>query len=233
MTDHDDFAIGQLGTLLRERVRDVHPDLAARASIALRAGSRIRRRRRLTVASATLASVAAVTVLGAQLWPTASTTVHGSFTATPSLSPSAPGDPADCLPSLDYTKMDGAPANAVPPKSVRQLTSMSVAGLPSRDRQPAPCPGPNAEVQHLPVSLNAPGWTCDPPADDKFVCGGGASSVLVTLRPATFHDDYLKNPDKASPDQFVSDVHGGFFATIRVVSGHTSPGQLAKYLAWG
>jgi hypothetical protein len=80
-------------------------------------------------------------------------------------------------------------------------------------------PGGNA----FPVTLDVQGWTCDEPADEKFACFKGGAAVLVTVRAASSHDAYLTDPDKASPDQYVSDVRDGVFATvIRLPDDHTT-----------
>ena len=209
MTEHDRGA-EELGTLLRDRVRDFHPDLAALTASAIRAGGRIRYRRRLTVASTTLGGVAAAAVLAVQLAPTSSPSPDG-FAAAPSPHPSTPAGPSRCLPPLQ-TQVPG-------PAQGGQQT-------------PSPCATPPATPQTVPVTFDAPGWTCDTPADDKFTCGDGASTVLVTVRPAKFHSDYLNNPDKADATQFVSHIHDGSFATIQLVGGSASTDHLAEYLTW-
>ena len=83
------------------------------------------------------------------------------------------------------------------------------------------------------MSLAAPGWECAPPADEKFICTNGGDTVLVTVRSANTHDDYLHNPSKTSPDQFVSDVHHGVFATVVRQPGSTTDlAVLGAALAW-
>jgi hypothetical protein len=224
MTEHD-RAGAELGTLLRDRVRDFHPDLAALTTSAIRAGGRIKHRRQLTVASTTLGGVAAAAVLAVQLAPTPSA-APGGFAAAPSPHPSTPADPSQCLPPLQAQVR--SPANHLAaPKGTSRLTTMTGAvRMPKAGQQtPSPCPTQPAGPQTLPVTFNAPGWTCDTPAD-------GTNSVLVTLRPAQFHGDYLNNPDKASATQFVSDIHDGSFATMELVSGNLSIDQLAEYLTW-
>ena len=84
------------------------------------------------------------------------------------------------------------------------------------------------------MTLAAPGWECFPPSDEKFICTKGDDTVLVTVRPARFHDDYLHSPDKASPDQYVSAVHHGVFATVARNPGDTTTDveALGAQLAW-
>jgi hypothetical protein len=233
MTDHDCGA-EELGTLLRNRVRDFHPDLAALTTSAIRAGGRIKHRRRLTVASTTLGGVAAAAVLAVQLAPTPSPS-PGGFATAPSPHPSTPAGPSQCLPPLQaqtQAQMQAQARNLAARKGA--LTKMTgPLRMPKASRQtPSPCPTQPAVPQPLPVTFNAPGWTCDTPGDGKFTCSDGASTVLVTVRPAKFHGDYLNNPDKAGPNQFVSDIHDGSFATIGLVGGNASLDQLAEYLRW-
>ena len=45
----------------------------------------------------------------------------------------------------------------------------------------------------------------------------------VTVRPARAPDTYLTDPDKAWPDQHVTDVHDGVFANVnRMPADHTT-----------
>lgn len=62
MDDHD-----PLGSALRDRVRDEHPDLERLVADATRAGTRLRRRRRAATALGTAAAVTAVALVGGQL----------------------------------------------------------------------------------------------------------------------------------------------------------------------
>lgn len=62
MDDHD-----SLGSALRDRVRDEHPDLERLVAGATRAGTRRRRRRRTAAVLGTAAAVAAVALVGGQL----------------------------------------------------------------------------------------------------------------------------------------------------------------------
>jgi hypothetical protein len=64
-----------------------------------------------------------------------------------------------------------------------------------------------------PVRVEAAGWDCDRPMDEKFICTNGRTSVVVNWRAAEEHADYL-DPDKAGDQTFVSEVHGLFFATV-------------------
>lgn len=66
MSDHD-TTVKHLERLLSDRVLEVCPDLEARAADGIRAGSRLRRRRRLFGMLSASAGVVAVVALGTQL----------------------------------------------------------------------------------------------------------------------------------------------------------------------
>lgn len=88
-----------------------------------------------------------------------------------------------------------------------------------------------------PVTVTAPGWTCTPPADEKFGCTRGATTVTVDWRPAREHSAYL-DPGKADvlPDvhTFVSDVHGQWFATVAPSpgAGQADVDAIGHALSW-
>jgi hypothetical protein len=123
------------------------------------------------------------------------------------------------------------PGFAASPSSTAPTSpSPSITPTPS---DPSTSPG-QPEGERLPVSLVAPGWECQPAADEKFICSEGDRSVVVTVRPANEHDAYLGDPDKASPDQYVSPVHGEVFATIISAPDdtHTDVAALGQSLVW-
>lgn len=65
------------------------------------------------------------------------------------------------------------------------------------------------------VTIDLPGWTLGPLADDKQELTGpdGAVATLV-WRPASDHDAWTSDPDKTE-GAFVSDVHDGVFVSIQ------------------
>lgn len=74
MTDPDDTfdearAGAHLGTLLRERTDHIRPDVARRASDAIRVGTRIRRRRTVAIGLGAVTSVALVVAAGSAIGP--------------------------------------------------------------------------------------------------------------------------------------------------------------------
>lgn len=191
----DDHEPDRLGQLLRDRVLDLSPDMAARAITAVRLGRRRRRRRQMTIATTGIAGVAAVGVVALQL--------------------ASPGS----TPAPDNGIQVAAGASPRP--------SASAAKSPARSKHSTA-----RSPQVLPVSFSAPGWTCDPPADDKFICTAGAATVQVIARPARFHHDYLASPDKMAPGQYVSRVHHGVFVTVEANGTSASADSLAQYLVW-
>ena len=96
MSDHETGG-KQLERLLRDRVLDVHPDLEARAADGIRAGSRLRRRRRVWGVLAASAAVVAVVGVGTQLDVSLGSVSHTPGVATDpgSASPSG-GTPTGC-----------------------------------------------------------------------------------------------------------------------------------------
>ena len=75
-----------------------------------------------------------------------------------------------------------------------------------------------------PVWVDATGWQCSDPADEKFSCLNAGAAVAVNWRPADERQFYL-DPDKADViagvHTFVSKSHGRFFATVAPVEGTT------------
>ncbi len=106
-------------------------------------------------------------------------------------------------------------------RDLEKLTALCKEGIGSSPAKP----------QRVPVTLKAAGWTCEPPGDDKFICTSGSDSVLVVVRPARYHHDYLVDPDKAAPGQYVSEVHGGVFATITSQTSGLAE-VMAGHLVW-
>ncbi|WP_243059945.1 hypothetical protein [Nocardioides sp. SR21] len=107
---------------------------------------------------------------------------------------------------------------------------------------PTPTPPPPTESPVLPkgaapVSVDAPGWTCNRPMDEKFMCGKDDAWVVVNWREAADHDAYL-DPGKADSldgvHTFVSGVHGEWFATVAPAKGTTQAevDEVGNGLVW-
>ncbi|WP_182526713.1 hypothetical protein [Nocardioides dongkuii] len=198
MSDQD---ADRLGTALHDRVRDERPDLDRLVAGAARAGSRIRRRRRAGASLAAVVGVATVALLGSQLTGGSSGTAGGGpgFAGQPSASttPTPSTGPLSLRADLQVRPQD--------------LTAMENA----EDGRPQ---------TPVPVRVDAPGWRCGPPADEKLACESGSAVVTVTVRPASNRASYL-DPAKADVvpgvPTFVSDVHGRFFATVAPGPGAT------------
>jgi hypothetical protein len=125
------------------------------------------------------------------------------------------------------------PGFATAPSTAPSSTTVDSPAPTPSETPPSSSPA-QPRGERLPVSLPAAGWTCEPPADEKFACVSAGAQVLVTVRPANSHDDYLSDPDKADPAQYVSDVHDGVFATINRMPGDTTTDvfALGAQLVW-
>jgi hypothetical protein len=88
-----------------------------------------------------------------------------------------------------------------------------------------------------PVWVDAPGWQCSEPADEKFTCRQARVGVAVNWRPVSERRYYL-DPDKADVvadvHTFVSQAHGRFFATVAPVEGatQTQVDEVGAALVW-
>lgn len=106
------------------------------------------------------------------------------------------------------------------------------------DPEPAPSDPPVASPTFVgPVGVSAPGWACDPPADEKFSCTKDGTMVAINVRPARNHESYL-DPAKADVvpgvHTFVSDLHCRFFATVAPVGEATQAAvdEVGAALVW-
>jgi hypothetical protein len=116
-------------------------------------------------------------------------------------------------------------AGASPTPPVLGFASQPTTAPPSSAKHHA------VTAEQLPVHVSLPGWKCADPADEKFLCTHAGTSVQVTVRPASLHGDYLSDPDKAAPGQYVSDVHGDVFATVNGPSAQAVD-TIASALTW-
>jgi hypothetical protein len=75
----------------------------------------------------------------------------------------------------------------------------------------APASGPT-----LPVTLEAPGWSCESyPVDEKMWCTKGAQGISVVVRDGAEHDAWAGDPDKGGSSMWTSPVHGNYFVSIQ------------------
>lgn len=102
---------------------------------------------------------------------------------------------------------------------------------------PTPTQDPDPAGGAAPVSVDAPGWDCTRPRDEKFVCSSDGATVVVNWRPAESHADY-QDPDKADSlrgvHTFVSEIHGPWFATVAPALGTTQAevDEVGARLVW-
>lgn len=155
MTDHAPFDLsGGLGTALRDRVADEHPDLDRLLSVSTRAGTRLRRRR----TAAASVGVAAVSVAMAGIVGSA---LGGGGTAG-----SAPGfatQPDASAPAGETVTLDKLGRLDPPSRSV-ELELLAQA-LPVH------------------VDPSSSGWGLGTPTDDKFSAHKEGYVLSVNVRP--------------------------------------------------
>ena len=202
-----------IGTALRDRVADEHPDLDRLIRVSTDAGARLRRRRTVGTALCVVAGVAVVVLVGSTLGGSGGPAgTEAPPASQPTATPSTTSDVVQELRSDDR----------------QDLVGESAAGAPDvTASRPAVAP----------VRVDLPGWQCDEPADEKFICSQGPASVVVTWRTADVRADYL-DPGKADVyddvDTFVSEQHGGYFVTIAPAPGTTQEqvDAVGLALAW-
>jgi hypothetical protein len=130
-----------------------------------------------------------------------------------------------------------------------QLTGSgaTTGGEPGFASQPTPASTPTAQADTTPaapvlppgtpVYVDATGWQCTEPADEKFICSQGKASVVVNWRAAAERGSYL-DPGKAdvlpNVHTYVSEAHGRFFATVAPSPGTTQAevDEVGAALVW-
>lgn len=178
-----------IGPALRERMRSELPDLEHLAGSSLRAGVRLRRRRRVATVAGGTAAVAVAGVGVAVTQGAGGTTASDPDVAT-STSP-------DASPTATVTADQGASVTA-------------------------PATEPT-----LPVTLDAPGWTCESyPVDEKMWCTKDALGISVVVRDGAEHDAWAGDADKGGSSEWVSPVHGNYFVSVQGQADPLPPAEL-------
>jgi hypothetical protein len=180
-----------LATALHEYADGVHPDLDTLVTSSRRAGTRIRRRRRIAVVVGTATAVAGivgivgVASIGAALSGGTTTTQEGpGFAAQPAAAPHTPKAPHR-LRSLGAGSTDAIYHG--------QAVSIHVAGW----------------------------RLVGPVADDKQILEGPGGAVAdIVWREGAEHDAWASSADKGNaPGVWTSKVHDGVFVSIQAGSG--------------
>ncbi|WP_051248186.1 hypothetical protein [Nocardioides halotolerans] len=217
--DHDhtdlDHELG-LTTALRDRMEDVRPDLDRLTTVARCQGTRIRRRTRI-------ASAAGVLAVAAVVGGIAVATSGGDHATSPR--GQQPGFAAEPSASSSTGPTDPAAPSATPGAAVPPATTTTAPGGPQTLTPPRP--------ETSPVALALPGWTCAPPADEKFICTtDDGRAVQVTWRPGKDRHYWGDSPDKSA--DFISNVHGRFFVTVDAARGTPSAAAVTvgQALVW-
>jgi len=169
MSQHmDDSFESGLGTAMRSRTDDIHPDLHRLAAASLRAGVRIRRRRRIGASLGSVAAVAAV--LGAA-----------------AIGSSLGGSPQAQSPGFAGTS--GSPGPAAPHRTGLHPLNGSLpraTGGTQHRHSPGgattPRGGPYDDVLAKARTALSPAWTCGTIADDKFACEPDGFGVVARPR---------------------------------------------------
>jgi hypothetical protein len=90
---------------------------------------------------------------------------------------------------------------------------------------------------HAPVTVTAPGWTCEwYQVDDKADCRGpGGKHADLVVRPATDYPAWIADADKGAGDGVATTrPHGPFFISVQGGEGTTDADleRLGKSLRW-
>jgi len=250
-----------LSTALRDRVADVHPDLDRLVATSMRAGTRIRLRRRIGVSIAAAAGVAVVAAGAALIAPGGDPQpLDGGIASEPTASATPPADPLVAGSDLTTPKgttvhvelaskfqlageMLSSPAPGTTATFALVLPDGFVGGdlawltttYPGQIVATAAAPG--GLVDHAPVKVTVTGWTCEWfLADDKAACtsaGGHVASLVI--RPAAERASWVSDPDKgATADVYTTQAHGTIFVSVQGGAGTTNAEiqSLGKTLRW-
>lgn len=88
-----------------------------------------------------------------------------------------------------------------------------------------------APAASLPVTVDAPGWTCDSfPIDEKMFCTKGKLGISVVVRDESTYPDWKGDPDKEGSSLWVSPVHGNYFVSVQGGSLVLSDADLAAFI---
>lgn len=83
----------------------------------------------------------------------------------------------------------------------------------------------------LPVSVDAPGWSCESfPVDEKMWCQSGDLGVSVVVRGADDYDGWKGSADKEGSALWMSPVHGNYFVTLQGGGNGLTPAQLDTFI---
>lgn len=251
----------QLGTALRDRVAHVHPDLDQLVAASVRAGTRIRMRRRVGVSLLAAAGVAVVAVGGVQMAGGGTQAVDGGVGLAAEPSPSPSVSRAAALPAVGdrITLPSGAVATVLDPtgsiepdddprpvlllqteKSLRPSDGAHLAKAYPGVRLVGHVLHPGHLAHTPPIQVDAGGWQCEWfVADDKGTCSGGGAMVSVNWRPASEHASFMNAAKADLPGAkahtYVGEVHGDLFATVQPMTPATSQAAIddvAAALAW-
>ncbi|QLQ10735.1 MAG: hypothetical protein HZY75_10630 [Nocardioidaceae bacterium] len=227
MSNDDDEFSGVLGIALRERVSDSYPDFDHLIASSLRQGTRLRKRRRAGFALAIAASVAGIGVAGVLLLPTAQRADKvPDYASSP-----RPTDTSSCA-LIDDTRSPDSDAG-YGTESPQEAAAPEVIDLPHSSPEllrsdPAGLACRNGPVGDIPVRLDLPGWTCEPPirrvegpSHWMLTCTDSDRRVTITVRDAAERETWIAAADRHSA--FASEVHGEFFATIVIANPYQVP----------
>lgn len=238
-------------TALRERVADEHPDYARLSAGAISAGSRIRRRRHITVTIGAAAAVAAFTAGGLGL--------AEFLTPAQEVTPIASGGPSTAAPARlevgQVIEFDNGATGLVVPESRAETVELTILAKSSLSGSGTGFiillqgaaevieplwsdgalleryPGVTLAIEGQPPGLlttpvKAPaGWECEwYLADSKASCtaqDGGTAGLVV--RAAADYQEWSTDPDKAGPGSgvYLTEVHDDMFISVQGGQGTT------------
>lgn len=209
-----------LGTALRDRVADEHPDLDRLIAVSTRAGTRLRRLRAAAASvGVAAAGVAMAGVVGAALGGGTAGAAPDVATRPAASTPAEETVTVEELRRLDAGDATRSTTDPAPPEGLATIDELQRLDRDEPESDGVRSRSDDLEqlTQDLPVRLDPAalgGWQIAPAADDKLSASKGGAAVSVHVRPLSD----LASWSGGDPDRPASQVvHTGedYFVTVQ------------------